>query len=222
MGEMGDMLAIDHIFYSVVNKLPEEILDNLHTDAQNDLLAKLINYFETSDLDPSIGEAVVNSVTDKLDDLTKKKLGSVKNKFLGEVRDNDFVQRAKNLSLSKSLKNATNQLIGTATNIVEGVVERAVLGNLYTFSLTRLADQALSLAEGNIWSAGRNINEYSQDAKQRNQGGVQSIENPGTLYEGQGESIGDLDTDETRSAKTKYINHSLGNMFQSSTIANNI
>lgn len=226
MRSMGDMLAIDHLIYSVLNKLPEDAVNSPHMDMQfdmqNDLLAKLINYFETSDLDPSIGETVVNSVADKLNDLTKKKLGDVKDKFLGEVRDNDFVQRAKNLSLSKSLKNATNQLVGTATNMVEGVVERAVLGNLYTFSLTRLADQALSLAEGNIWSAGRNINEYSQDAKQRNQGGVQSIENPGTLYEGQGESIGDLDTDETRTAKTKYINHSLGNMFQSSTIANNI
>lgn len=124
--------------------------------------------------------------------------------------------------------NAVSQLIGTATNIVEGVVKRAVMGNLYTFSLTRMADQALSLAQGNIWTAARNINEYVQDSKHRKEGGVQeiqgiqSINNPGTLYEGQGESIGDLDTDEIVSAKTRYINHSLGNMFQSTTIANNI
>lgn len=239
MRSMGDMLTIDHLLYSAFNKLPDEVLDSPYIDKQfdiqNDLLAKLINYFETSDLDPSIGETVVNSVSDKLNDLTKKKLGDVKDKlsseamseidltkkklgsakdkFLGEVRNNDFVQRAKNLSLSKSLKNATNQLIGTATNMIEGVVERAVLGNLYTFSLSRLADQALSLAEGNIWTAGRNISEYVRDAKQRKQGGVQTMDDISNLNESQEEST---------SQKTKYINHSLGNMFQSSTIANNI
>ena len=89
-------------------------------------------------------------------------------------------------------------------------------------SLSRLADQALSLAEGNIWTAARNVNEYVQDSKHRKEGGVQSIDNPGTLYEGRGESIGDLDPDKITSVKTRYINHSLGNMFQSTTIANNI
>lgn len=200
MKSMGDMLTIDHLIYSINNQL-SQTNEKEGYEFQEDLIAKFINYFETGDLG----------------------LGNDENESF-EIfgKSSDLLKRVKNLSLSKSLKNAASQLIGTGVNIVGGLVKRAVLGNLYTFSLTRMADQALSLAEGNIWTAARNVNEYVQDAKHRKEGGVQSIDNPGTLYEGQGKSIGDLDPDKITSVKTRYINHSLGNMFQSTTIANNI
>lgn len=227
MASMGDMLTIDHLIYAISNKLTklteEERKDHsLYKSMQNDLMNKLINYFEIKDFGMESAANEPSKISNESNDLTKKKLSDVKNKLIGEAMDTDLVKRIKNLSLSKSLKNAASQLIGTGTNIVGGVVKRAVMGNLYTFSLTRMADQALSLAEGNIWTAARNINEYEQDSKHRKEGGVQSIDNPGTLYEGQGESIGDLDAGENVPTKTRYVNHSLGNMFQSTTIANNI
>lgn len=201
MKSMGDMLTIDHLIYSINNQLTkmteeEKANSSSYKSLQKDLMSKLINYFETEDLG----------------------LGNDENESF-EIfgKSSDLLKRVKNLSLSKSLKNAASQLIGTGVNIVGGLVKRAVLGNLYTFSLTRMADQALSLAEGNIWTAARNINEYAQDAKHRKEGGVQemqgvqSIDNPGTLYEGQGKSIGVLDVDEIKSAEIQYTGTAIGN-----------
>lgn len=237
MRSMGDMLTIDHLIYSINNRLEkmteEEKEDySLYQSMQNDLTNKLINYFETNDSVSHDEDSIIGSIYIGSDDLTDKKLGEPKStqetigngvvkKKLGEVKneimDSDLLKRAKNLSLSKSAKNAVDQLIGTASNMIGGTIKQAVMGNLYTFSLSRLADQALSLAEGNIWTAGRNISEYVRDAEQRKQGGVQTMDNISNLNENREESSGKSTTQ-----KTKYVNHSLGNMFQSSTIANNI
>ena len=256
MRSMGDMLTIDHLIYSINNRLEkmteEEKEDySLYQSMQNDLTNKLINYFETNDSVSHDEDSIIGSIYIGSDDLTDKKLGEPKStqettdtdltdkklgepkstqenigngvvkKKLGEVKneimDSDLVKRAKNLSLSKSAKNAVDQLVGTASNVIGGTIKQAVMGNLYTFSLSRLADQALSLAEGNIWTAGRNISEYVRDAEQRKQGGVQTMDNISNLNENREESSG-----KATPQKTKYVNHSLGNMFQSTTIANNI
>ena len=68
---------------------------------------------------------------------------------------------------STGLVNAANQLIGTAGNFITGKLKGAILGNLYTFSLTRLKDQASDLLAGDIWSTARAVSEYVADGKQR-------------------------------------------------------
>lgn len=144
---------------------------------------------------------------------------------------------------------ALQQLLGTATNIVEGVVKRAVMGNLYTFSLTKLGDQAQSLLDGNVWSAARGVAEYVRDSKHRKKstqadGAIGNINyedsqlSRSTQYTGT--VIGKQSVDEIKSAetqynipiqnnantgnppRTRYVNRALGNLFTSSTIANNI
>lgn len=65
------------------------------------------------------------------------------------------------------LSNATKQLVGVGSDAVTGLVKKVALGNLYTFSLTKMADQVKSLVSGDVWSTARNITEYMNDSQQR-------------------------------------------------------
>lgn len=68
---------------------------------------------------------------------------------------------------TKALINAGSQVVGTAYHYVSDKIKRALLGNLYTFSLTRLGDQLKAAANGDVWSTLRAVDEYNRDAKQR-------------------------------------------------------
>lgn len=97
------------------------------------------------------------------------------------------------------------QLAGTAENIVSGLLKKAVLGNLFTFSLTRLGDQANALLNGDIWTVARGVSEYIKDANQRKEN--------------------QLPTGHSLFSKPKKILPTvqrIGNMNSSKTIANNI
>ena len=77
--------------------------------------------------------------------------------------------------LIKPIKNALGQTIGTGLNYGLHYLKRAVLGNLFTFSLTKMADQLKGAASGNVWSTTRAILEYKQDAKHRQEGNITYI-----------------------------------------------
>lgn len=80
------------------------------------------------------------------------------------------------------LSNTTSELTGTGKNIVEGLVKRAILGNIYTFSLTKMGDQANALLSGNVWSTARAINEYITDDRQRRQKQDFYVNELGNIY----------------------------------------
>ena len=65
------------------------------------------------------------------------------------------------------LQNAVDQLVQTGKGFLESKLKSAVMGNLYTFSLTRIGDQLTTLANGDVLSTARNAAEYIRDAKQR-------------------------------------------------------
>ena len=65
------------------------------------------------------------------------------------------------------LQKIVDQLLQTGKGMVTSMIKRAVMGNLYTFSLTRIGDQLATLANGDILSTARNAAEYIRDAKQR-------------------------------------------------------
>ena len=62
--------------------------------------------------------------------------------------------------------NAINQLVSTGVDKVTSLVERAILGNLYTFSLTKIGSQMKGLIQGNVMGTAKHIQEYLKDNKQ--------------------------------------------------------
>lgn len=68
--------------------------------------------------------------------------------------------------------NIKNQLNGVGQSIISSIGDRFFLGNLYTFSLSRINDQIKSFQKGNIWSTARNIAEYRNDHMQRNDNNI--------------------------------------------------
>ena len=56
-----------------------------------------------------------------------------------------------------------------------------MLGNLYKFSLTKLADQAKKAANGHVFSTARAINEYVNDTK--NLGKTKHVNKIGNIFQ---------------------------------------
>lgn len=122
------------------------------------------------------------------------------------------------------LTNSLNQIIGTGTNIISGIAKKAVLGNLYSFSLTKMANEASDLIQGDVWSSTRNIMEYVNDAKQRNEN---ELSHRHSLFATQkfsfhedenNANIGDMFPESKIRPSVKRI----GNMHQANTLVNNI
>lgn len=63
--------------------------------------------------------------------------------------------------------NAIGQAVGHAKQWVKSKINRAVMGNLYTFSLTQMRDQARDLLNGNLIKTGMSIAEYVREANAR-------------------------------------------------------
>lgn len=103
------------------------------------------------------------------------------------------------------ISNAVGQLINLGVDYVNDIVKKAVLGNLYTFSLTRLSNQAKGLIQGDIITAARNVSEYIRDQDKSKTSQVITRQN--------------LFSD--KKTITNTIKN-LGNLSQNNTIANNI
>ena len=63
--------------------------------------------------------------------------------------------------------NAIGQVVGHAKQWIKSKINRAVMGNLYTFSLTQMRDQARDLLQGNLIKTGMSIAEYVREANAR-------------------------------------------------------
>lgn len=126
------------------------------------------------------------------------------------------------------LENAANQILQTGIGAVANKLKSAVLGNLYTFSLTNIGDQLASLANGDILGTARNVADYIRDAKQRKANQLNNLNIFDKLGITQKDKIfvtaeGDMgninNTNKKRIIpKVKYI----GNLYEGNTIANNI
>lgn len=135
------------------------------------------------------------------------------------------------------LKNAIQQVAGTGSNIAQGFINKSLLGNLYTFSFTKMMNQAQSVLNGDVWSTTRNVMEYVNDANQRKENNT-TVNMFGRLksktVDSNGIPINNLnDTSETINSQPQTNNifpskriipriQKLGNLATSNTIANNI
>lgn len=104
------------------------------------------------------------------------------------------------------LTQAFNQVVETVKEAGGSILKKAVLGNLYTFSLTKMKDQLKSLSKGNIWGATHNVINYIQEDNQRTENQLTSYN---SIFKKNPQKI--LPT-------VKLI----GNLANSQTIANNL
>lgn len=63
--------------------------------------------------------------------------------------------------------NALNQVIGAGVNYIEDKLERALLGNLHTYSLTQIGSQVKDLMDGNVIKTVQAAQDYIDEAKKR-------------------------------------------------------
>lgn len=104
------------------------------------------------------------------------------------------------------IENAVNQLVGLGENFVDGMIKKVVLGNLYTFSLSKLTDQVKGLIQGDIISSARHMDSYIR-------GSINKNRNKNTKI-----TTSNIFPQKSITPTVKYI----GKLYQGDTIANNI
>ena len=118
------------------------------------------------------------------------------------------------------IKNAVSQLVGAVKGDLKRLLNSAILGNIYTASLTQVASELKSAADGNIIAAAQTVKGYVKTAQERAaMKNKKSAE--GNIYGSVEELVknkpsGDIYPEPTQSVKPK-----LGNIFNKATIANN-
>lgn len=65
------------------------------------------------------------------------------------------------------LMNAVGQVAGHLKADVKSFFNRAILGNIHTYSLTRIGDQVNELMQGNLIKTGMTVSQYIKNSKQR-------------------------------------------------------
>lgn len=69
--------------------------------------------------------------------------------------------------VNKSDTNFAEQIVGGLKGDVSQVVKRALLGNIYTYSLTKIGSDLNSLAQGNLIKAGQTVKEYIKTSQEK-------------------------------------------------------
>ena len=110
---------------------------------------------------------------------------------------------------------ALTEIVGSAVDWAQSKIKSAVLGNLYTFSLTDIRDQLKGLASGKVFSTARAVAGYIRKPEEPPAMGDNLFEEVGGNHRTEG-SISD-----NGKTKENYIKD-LGNMFKSNTLANNV
>lgn len=102
---------------------------------------------------------------------------------------------------STFLKNIINELVGRGERFLKSKIKKIYLGNLFSFSISRLKDQVKSFSQGHLWTTVSNVQGYtSKDLTKR------------------GPISGNLFATEER--KEQIVQ--LGNLYSAQSMANNI
>lgn len=144
----------------------------------------------------------------KIAKITQKINNSIDNIIYGDQFKAERLDVLEGHTGSKSydkgfLGNAIDQVVSTVTTKVNSLIKKAVLGNIYTFSLTKIGDQLSSFANGNVLGAARDVSKYIRDSKRNNTGGTPS----GNLFPAK---------------KITPTVKNIGNLYKGNTIANNL
>lgn len=89
-------------------------------------------------------------------------------KTAGKFREAGFLEEL----LVGTIGGAAKQVGNYALDYVSSTLKKAVLGNLYTFSLTNVWDQIKSASKGNVVNTAQELWKYKTEADQRNENGL--------------------------------------------------
>jgi hypothetical protein len=83
-------------------------------------------------------------------------------------------EQVDDIDISEELKSrithttsAVKQLIGAVKGDVKSLIKKAILGNIYTYSLTKIGSDIDSALQGNLIKAGQTAKQYIKNAQQR-------------------------------------------------------
>lgn len=117
------------------------------------------------------------------------------------------------------IKNAIQQVIGAVEGDLKSLVKRAILGNIYTASLTQVASEFKSLSEGNIIAAAQTVKGYIKTSQERAaMKNKKSAE--GNIYGSVEDLVRNKPTGDIYPEPTQSVKPKLGNLYKGS-IANN-
>lgn len=159
---LGDMIALDtHIAINEEGTKPYE--------------------YKSSSSNTNLTSDKNNSGDDqkKLSDKLSDAWDSVKDHYK-QKQYNDLESRV-NYYESTWWQNALNEVEGVVSGMGTGLIEKVMLGNLYKFSLTKLADQTKKAVNGHVFSTARAINEYVNDTK--NPGKTKHVNKIGNIFQ---------------------------------------
>lgn len=126
------------------------------------------------------------------------------------------------------LENALDQLKGTGQNILQGLINKVVLGNIFTISPSRLADQIKDAKNGNIWSTIRAVDDYVEHFTSHDNGvkyvkDLGNIGDVGNKYDNNNRYEHNIDNHNNlyNTSNIKYVNN-IGHLYEANTLVNNI
>lgn len=131
---------------------------------------------------------------------------STQQRYSHNINANELDKRVNFFENQGFLLEAVDQLVTTGTHALGGLIKKAVLGNLYTFSLTKLSDQVKGLIQGDIISSARHMDSYIR-------GSINKNRNKNTKI-----TTSNIFPQKSITPTVKYI----GKLYQGDTIANNI
>lgn len=108
------------------------------------------------------------------------------------------------------ISNAVGQVAGHLKKDITSKIKRAILGNLFTVSLPKVATEVGDLMKGNLIKTGMTAKEYIQTAQQRAADNAKKSAD-GNIY-----------TDDQNYNALKRTGKAVGNIYKKNTIANNI
>lgn len=146
----------------------------------------------------------VKAKASEIKDSTIKSIKSAKSKFDTSATTTGLENRI-NVYDKGFLDNAIDQIASTGVNMASSLIKKAVLGNLYTFSLSKIQDQVKGLVSGDVLGTAGHVVEYLDNAKSKDKTKGNGIQNK-KLFK------------KKIQPKVTYI----GKLAQGNTIANNI
>lgn len=103
-----------------------------------------------------------------------------------------------NITSDSALFNSIDQIGNAGLSFVKNKLTNAVLGNLYTYSLTKLGTQLSELEKGNIIKTGQSVKQYIDNAQERaaakikNRPSGEIFDSTPRSFKGIGRSLGNL------------------------------